>query len=170
MQTADGLFSADGLDHATRLLLEATEPPAGTGRILDLGCGWGPIATLLAVAAPRAETWAVDVVPQALDLTAANAARAGTTVRACRPDDVPAGLRFDAIWSNPPIRIGKTALRDLLRRWLDRLDADGVAHLVVGKHLGADSLHRWLDDEGYPTRRVASSRGFRVLDVGARLG
>lgn len=162
--TGSGVFSRDGLDHATALLLAESTPPS-TGRLLDLGCGWGPIACTVAAASPELEVWGVDVNERAVQLTAANAARFGVTVHAARPDDVPADLTFDAIWSNPPIRIGKQALHDLLLRWLPRLAPDGAARLVVGKNLGADSLQSWLTHAGWPTTRAASARGFRVLEV-----
>ena len=78
------------------------------------------------------------------------------------PDDV----RFAAIWSNPPIRVGKEALHELLLRWLPRLADGGEAQLVVGKNLGADSLQRWLADALPVTvERTASAKGFRVLRV-----
>jgi 16S rRNA G1207 methylase RsmC len=162
--TSAGVFSHDGLDHATAVLLAESAPPT-SGRLLDLGCGWGPIACTVAAASPDVEAWAVDVNERALELTALNAAAVGATVRTAGPDDVPADLTFEAIWSNPPIRIGKTALHDLLLHWLPRLSVDGSARLVVGKNLGADSLQRWLTDQGWPTERVASSRGFRVLEI-----
>jgi 16S rRNA G1207 methylase RsmC len=99
-------------------------------------------------------------------LTRENAAALGLTgVRAVTPDQVPEGLRFDELWSNPPIRIGKDALHSLLLTWLPRLVPGGRAVMVVGKNLGADSLQRWLDEQGYPTVRVASAKGFRVLET-----
>lgn len=162
--TSSGVFSRDGLDHATALLLAESEPPA-SGRLLDLGCGWGPIACTVAAACPDLEVWAVDVNERAVQLTATNAERLGVTVHSARPDEVPADLTFDAIWSNPPIRIGKLALHELMLRWLPRLTPGGSARLVVGKNLGADSLQGWLTGEGWPTARVASARGFRVLEV-----
>lgn len=160
--TADGVFSADGLDHATAILLEDSAPPT-SGRLLDLGCGWGPIACTVAAASPDVEVWAVDVNPDAVALTAQNAERLGVEVRAALPDDLPTDLAFDHLWSNPPIRIGKAALHELLLTWLPRLATDGEARMVVGKNLGADSLQRWLTEQGWPTDRVASARGFRVL-------
>ncbi len=163
--TASGVFSADHLDHATRVLLEHSEPPVGAPTLLDLGSGWGPIACLLALSAPEATVWAVDVNERARELTALNARRLGVTVHVAAPDEVPGTVRFDAIWSNPPIRIGKTALHDLLLTWLPRLAPDGEARLVAGKNLGADSLQRWLGEQGWPTERVASSKGFRVLST-----
>jgi 16S rRNA G1207 methylase RsmC len=161
MTTASGVFAREGLDKATKVLLRHADPPTGT--VLDLGCGWGAIAC--AVAAAGATAWAVDVNERALELTRLNAERHGVDVTACRPEDVPADVRFDAIWSNPPIRVGKEALHDLLLQWLPRLTDDGTARLVVGKNLGADSLQRWLTGQGWPTERVGSERGFRVLSV-----
>ncbi len=163
-ETSAGVFSHDGLDHATALLLAESAPPS-SGRLLDLGCGWGPIACSVAAASPDVEVWAIDVNERALALTTANAARLDATVRTSMPDDVPTDLSFDAIWSNPPIRIGKPALHDLLLRWLPRLTPDGTARLVVGKNLGADSLQRWLSDQGWAVERVTSSRGFRILQI-----
>ena len=160
--TSAGVFSHDGLDKATAVLLRSSTPPTG-GTILDLGCGWGPIAC--ALAGTGATVWATDTNERALELTALNASRLGVTVQTALPDDVPADLVFDEIWSNPPIRIGKEALHDLLLRWLPRLAPDGVARVVVGKNLGADSLQRWLGDQGWPTERTASEKGFRILEV-----
>jgi 16S rRNA (guanine1207-N2)-methyltransferase len=160
--TSAGVFSHDGLDKATAVLLRSSTPPTG-GTILDLGCGWGPIAC--ALASTGATVWATDTNQRALELTALNASHQGVTVRTALPDDVPVDLVLDEIWSNPPIRIGKQALHDLLLRWLPRLAPQGVARLVVGKNLGADSLQRWLDDQGWPTARVASDKGFRILEV-----
>ncbi len=171
LQTAGGVFSPDHVDHATRVLLDEVPPPPAVGDLLDLGCGWGPITLELALRSPHARVWAVDVNERARDLVRHNAAAAGATnVRAVQPDDVPDDVRFAALWSNPPIRVGKQALHELLLRWLPRLAPGGRAHLVVGKNLGADSLHRWLSDElagrAEVTRR-ASAKGFRVLEITA---
>jgi len=167
VETASGVFSAAHVDHATAVLLDEVPPPPSTGDLLDLGCGWGPIALTMAVLAPEARVWAVDVNERALDLVRRNAARLELPgVSAVTPDDVPDDVRFAAIWSNPPIRVGKEALHQLLMRWLPLLAPGGEAHLVVGKNLGADSLQRWLADAlGRPVERTASSRGFRVLTV-----
>ena len=161
---APGVFSGHRLDLGTSVLLRSVEPPA-TGHVLDLGCGVGTIAVGLAVASPGITVDAVDVNERAVELTALNAADhgVGDRVFACLPDVVPADVRFDEIWSNPPIRIGKLALHELLLTWLPRLRPGGTAYLVVGKNLGGDSLHRWLTDQGYPTERIASAKGFRVL-------
>ncbi len=165
--TADaGVFSGSAVDPGTRLLLLDGPPPPADGDLLDLGCGYGPIAVALARRSPKATVWAVDVNRRALALTTANAEAAGcTNVRVAAPEDVPADVRFTAIWSNPPIRIGKEALHELLLRWLPRLVPDGRAVLVVQKHLGADSLARWLGSVGHPTVRLGSRMGYRLLSV-----
>lgn len=110
--------------------------------------------------------WAVDVNERARDLTRGNAERNGVSnIRVVCPADVPLDMRFDALWSNPPIRIGKPALHELLAGWLARLTTEGTATLVVQRNLGADSLHRWLQANGWPTERLGSSKGFRLLHV-----
>ncbi len=169
VQTAGGVFSPGHVDLGTRVLLREVPDPPQTGDLLDLGCGWGPLALTMALLAPDARVWAVDVNERALDLVRGNARRLGlANVSAARPDDVPDDVRFAAIWSNPPIRVGKDALHDLLRRWLPRLAPGGEAWLVVGRNLGADPLHRWLADElAGSVDRAASAKGFRVLHVAA---
>ena len=172
LATANGVFAGDGLDRGTAVLLRTFSPPAGSPRILDLGCGYGPIALGLAVHVPGAQVDAVDVNDRALALCRDNAHALGVAdrVRALRPEQVEAGARYDAIWSNPPIRVGKEALHDLLLRWLPRLVPGGQARLVVSRNLGADTLQRWLVEQGYPCTRAASAKGFRVLVVDALPG
>ena len=173
--TAPGVFSSGQVDGGTQVLLREVPAPPDGGHLLDLGCGWGPLALTMASLAPGATVWAVDVNERAVDLTRRNAERLGLPgVRAVAPDDVPDDVAFAAIWSNPPVRVGKQALHDLLLRWLPRLDAGGSAYLVVQRNLGADSLQRWLAD-ALPARlgevRVArrgSAKGFRVLQVSRR--
>ncbi|MGH1563581.1 class I SAM-dependent methyltransferase [Mumia sp. DW29H23] len=165
--TAAGVFARDGLDKATAVLLRSFEPPDHARTVLDLGCGWGPIAVAVASEVPGATVHAVDTNTRARELTRVNAERAGVGDRVVvgAPDEVPASVVFDEIWSNPPIRIGKAALHELLLQWLPRLAPEGVARLVVGKNLGADSLQRWLTEQGWPTEKAASAKGFRVLLV-----
>ena len=167
--TAGGVFSPGHVDLGTRVLLDEVPGPPATGHVLDLGAGWGPVALTLGLEAPDATVWAVDVNERALDLVRRNAARVGlSNVNAALPDDVPDDVRFAAIWSNPPIRIGKAELHELLRRWLPRLEAGATAWLVVQKNLGADSLQRWLAEDlgdGWRVERTATAKGFRVLAV-----
>lgn len=166
LATDTGVFSADRVDPGTIALLKESGPPPATGDILDLGCGYGPIACAVAKRSPSARVWAVDVNERARQLAAANAKSChAPNVQVMPPQSVPAGLRFAAVYSNPPIRVGKEALHALLGTWLTRLDAGGVAWLVVNRHLGADTLAAWLSTQGFDVRRQASKSGYRVLRV-----
>lgn len=171
VEVAPGVFSPGRIDLGTQVLLREVPAPPPSGNLLDLGCGWGPLTLTLATESPDATVWAVDVSERALDLTRRNAERLGLrNVRTALPDAVPADVEFAAIWSNPPIRVGKDVLHDMLRHWLPRLapmssDADG-AWLVVQKNLGSDSLARWVGAElGLPVERTNSAKGYRVLRV-----
>ncbi len=167
---APGIFSPGGLDKGTAVLLREAPAPPSEGNLLDLGCGWGPVALTLGLLSPRASVYAVDVNERALALAEQNAAALGLAdFHATSPDGIPESVGFDAIWSNPPIRVGKAALHELLLRWLPRLRPGGSAYLVVQKNLGSDSLQRWLQDQlgeaGYAVSRLASDKGFRVIEV-----
>jgi 16S rRNA (guanine1207-N2)-methyltransferase len=164
LATDRGVFGYGQIDAGSKLLLLRAPAPPPQGILLDLGCGVGTLTIPLARRAPDAQVWAIDVNGRARDLCEANAtANKVANVRVASPDGVPDDVRFDCIWSNPPIRIGKPALHDLLASWLARLSPDGYAVLVVHKHLGGDSLQRWLIEQDFPTERLASSSGYRVL-------
>ena len=182
LHTDRGVFSPDKVDLGTRVLLESVPAPPAEGRLLDLGCGYGPISLTMAARAPDAQVLGVDVNARAVGLARRNAAEhdlGHARFAVVSPEgglaveqgdgDAPAAQDllgpFDAIWSNPPIRVGKNVLHSMLRIWLHRLTPTGVAHLVVQRHLGSDSLQKWLTDQGLPTERAASRAGFRVLAV-----
>ncbi|MGN7964888.1 MULTISPECIES: class I SAM-dependent methyltransferase [Microbacterium] len=169
LTTAGGVFSPDRLDAGTSVLLANMPPVPPGGNLLDLGSGWGPITLSMALAAPHAKVWAVDVNERALDLVRRNAAALGlTNVNASLPEDVPADVTFRTIRSNPPIRVGKNVLHDLLEKWIPRLDERSDAWLVVQRNLGADSLQRWIGSTfhpGFTVYRTATSKGYRVLKV-----
>jgi 16S rRNA (guanine1207-N2)-methyltransferase len=166
LTSGSGVFAHGRLDSGTAVLFRETEPPTAR-RYLDLGCGYGVIGLALATAVEGSVVRGVDVNERAVLLANENAASLGVADRfeASTPDDVPVEETYDEIWSNPPIRVGKQALHELLLTWLPRLEPGGRAVLVVGKNLGADSLQRWLGEQGRPTTRLASAKGFRVLEV-----
>jgi 16S rRNA (guanine1207-N2)-methyltransferase len=170
LTTANGVFAGGGVDRGTAVLLRTSAPPVGRPRVLDLGCGYGTIALAIALSCSGAVVDAVDVNERALTLCRENAEALGVAdrVRVLRPEAVDPDQRYDEIWSNPPIRIGKAPLHELLLTWLPRLEPTGSARLVVAKSLGADTLQRWLIDQGYPCERAAIDKGFRVLVVGSK--
>lgn len=168
LTTDRGVFSGDRVDHGTQLLLATTPPLGDATTLVDIGCGYGPVAISMALRAGAGSTvWAVDVNERARALCAANAEAngVGDRVRVVAPDEVPDDLAVDRIWSNPPIRIGKAAVHDLLGGWLGRLTGHGSAVLVVHRNLGSDSLARWLRDRGWVVDRLASRAGYRILEV-----
>lgn len=167
-----GVFSPTRVDPGTKLLLSEI-PELPDGPVLDLGCGYGPIAATLARRRPGQPLWAIDVSERARDLCEQNLtthAPPGTPFHVVAPDDVPDGIRFTTIVSNPPIRIGKPALHSMLERWFAKLTPSGEAWLVVNKNLGADSLARWMEDQGLDVDRVRSRSGYRILRVAWRRG
>ncbi len=165
--TDSGVFSPRRLDPGTRLLLDIAPPPPQACLLLDLGCGYGPLALVLAARSPGAQVFAIDVNQRALDLTRKNAERAGLANVTCAlPADEAVPASVDLIWSNPPIRIGKDALHQMLTRWLERLAPHAVAYLVVQRNLGSDSLADWLTRSGWIAERAAARAGYRVLKVG----
>jgi len=166
LQADRGVFGSRSVDLGTMVLLREAPAAPSTGEILDLGCGYGPIAVVLAMRSPAARVWAVDVNERAVELARENAATAkAANLTACRPDEVPGDIRFDAIYSNPPVRVGKAPLHELLLSWLARLKTGGAAYLVVQRNLGSDSLASWLAGQGFQVVRLKSKKGYRVIEV-----
>lgn len=169
VHTAAGIFSPAGVDKGTQILLDEAPTPPARGTMLDIGCGWGPITLTLALRSPQADVWGVDVNERAMDLARLNASDAGAqNVTVCSPEDVPADVGFDLIWSNPPIRVGKQVLHEILMTWLPRLNPGGEAYLVVQKNLGSDSLQKWLAANlpaDWTVDRYARKKEFRILRV-----
>lgn len=164
--TAGSTFSPEHMDTGTAILLEHFDNAPNSGNLLDLGCGWGPISLTLAKACPDATVWAVDVNQRALELTRMNAEKLGlSNVRTAQPSEVPDNIRFSGIWSNPPIRVGKQALHAMLEHWLNKLETDREAYLVVSKDLGADTLLKWLQHEfeNHESQRIDTAKGFRII-------
>ena len=169
VSTASGTFSPLRLDVGTSVLIDHLELAPRDGNILDLGCGWGPIALNLAKHSPKATIWAVDVNNRSLELTAENAKTVGlSNIKTATPESVPEDIKFSGIWSNPPIRIGKKELHELLLAWLPRLEKNASAYLVVQKNLGSDSLQKWLSEtlfDDYEVSRLTSVKTYRIIKV-----
>jgi 16S rRNA G1207 methylase RsmC len=173
LHTASGTFSPDHVDTGTQVLLAHLAKSPKAGNILDIGCGWGPITIALALTNPNATVWAIDVNERSLELTKQNVENLGlNNVRVCKPEQVPAGTKFSGIWSNPPIRVGKEELHNILKTWIPTLDVGAESYLVVQKNLGADSLLRWLQDtfaKNFVCVREDTAKQFRVLKITNRV-
>lgn len=181
VQVSNGVFSASRLDLGTSVLLKHAPELPKSGKFLDIGCGWGPISLAFGLESPEAEVFAIDVNERAVELTELNAKNAGLKhIHTSLVDDALKEENnskesntlefnnFDIIWSNPPIRVGKEILHDILLTWIPRLKVGGKAYLVVQKNLGSDSLITWLAEnlgESYSVEKYASSKGYRVIEV-----
>lgn len=172
VQVSNGVFSSSKLDLGTAVLLKHAPQPPENGRFFDIGCGWGAISLALGFESPNAQIYAVDVNERALELTNINAKNAGLNnihtylvEDALKEDEI---KDIDLIWSNPPIRVGKDVLHNILLTWLPRLKVGGAAYLVVQKNLGSDSLIPWLSKnlgEDFSVEKYASSKGYRIIEV-----
>jgi len=173
LESSSGTFSPRGIDNGTAVLLKYAPPLPQEGNFLDLGCGWGALSVILGLESPGAKVWGVDVNPRAISTAELNL-RKNSIVNAtiCLPSQVPETAAFDVIWSNPPIRIGKKQLHELLKKWLPRMKQNGSAWIVVAKKLGADSLETWLNNGGagsLSVERFANSRGYRLFRAERRM-
>ncbi|UQA81274.1 class I SAM-dependent methyltransferase [Gardnerella piotii] len=172
VQVSNGVFSSSKLDLGTAVLLKHAPQPPENGRFFDIGCGWGAISLALGFESPNAQIYAVDVNERALELTTINAKNAGlNNIHTYLVEDAlkeDSSKNIDLIWSNPPIRVGKDVLHNILLTWLPRLKVGGAAYLVVQKNLGSDSLIPWLSKnlgEDFSVEKYASSKGYRIIEV-----
>ena len=172
VQVSNGVFSSSKLDLGTAVLLKHAPQPPENGRFFDIGCGWGAISLALGFESPNAQIYAVDVNERALELTNINAKNAGlNNIHTYLVEDAlkeDSSKNIDLIWSNPPIRVGKDVLHNILLTWLPRLKVGGAAYLVVQKNLGSDSLIPWLSKnlgEDFSVEKYASSKGYRIIEV-----
>ena len=164
--TLEGVFSSKRVDSGSLTLLRNLPALPSTGRVLDLGCGYGAVGLAIAAQSPGLTIWATDEDDLALALCRLNASRLGlTNVRVARPDAVPADVKFDAICSNPPLHVRRDDLVSTLVWWLMRLRPDGAGYLVVHQKMGAESLAAKLNDRGHVTERIGSSSGYLVFRV-----
>ena len=167
-KSESGTFSVQKLDRGTEILLRSYEEFPVKGNVLDIGCGWGPISLAIAKHQPLTTVWALDVNQRSLRLTAENAKTNNLdNIRAVEAELIPSDLRFSGIWSNPPIRVGKSVLHGLMKSWLPRLEPGASAYLVVQKQLGAESFEKWLAQE-FPEMQVSrpdQDKGYRVIRV-----
>lgn len=172
VQVSNGVFSSSKLDLGTAVLLKHAPQPPENGRFFDIGCGWGAISLALGFESPNAQIYAVDINERALELTNINAKNAGlNNIHTYLVEDAlkeDSSKNIDLIWSNPPIRVGKDVLHNILLTWLPRLKVGGAAYLVVQKNLGSDSLIPWLSKnlgEDFSVEKYASSKGYRIIEV-----
>ena len=168
LTAASGTFSSTRLDSGTRVLLKESALFPDSGTVLDIGCGWGPISLAVATLRPETEVFGLDVNSRSLELAQANAAALKLkNFKAVRAEQIPDELLFDGIWSNPPIRVGKAVLHQLMQTWIPRLKPGASAMLVVQKQLGAESFQKWLSETftEFDVAKQSIDKGYRVIRV-----
>jgi 16S rRNA (guanine1207-N2)-methyltransferase len=168
VEAASGTFSSSKLDAGTAVLLKHHEHFPKDGNVLDIGCGWGPIGISIAAVEKNSRVFGIDINQRSIEQSNFNAAKLNLkNYSAMHSRELPDDLQFSAIWSNPPIRVGKKVLHELMETYIPRLEPGGKAMLVVQKNLGADSFQRWLGTR-FPqaeVSRVATDKGYRVISL-----
>ena len=160
--TDAGVFSRDGLDRGTEVLLNALPEPKG--RVLDLGCGWGAVGVALGKRWPGAEIVMTDVNARAVELARRNLSANGVTARVVQGDGFEAVEgRFDLIITNPPIRAGKAVIYGFFDQALERLAPGGELYIVIRKQQGAPSALKHLGQAGAQAEVVEREAGYWVI-------
>jgi 16S rRNA (guanine1207-N2)-methyltransferase len=167
--TDAGVFSKDGLDAATRLLLESCEGIAEGSRVLDLGCGWGPVGLVLKSVFPSIILTMTDVNTRALELSRKNLKRAhldGTVIQS----DGFATLdgEFDVILSNPPMAAGRETCYRMLSESYTHLATSGSLYVVARHQKGGAMLEKHLEGLAGSVETLAKGGGFRVYKATKR--
>ncbi len=162
--TDAGVFSRDGLDRGTEVLLEALEAMPPAGRVLDLGCGWGAVGTALGAKHPSLDIVMTDVNRRAADLARRNLLQNGVKARVVEGDGFEAveGL-FDAIVTNPPIRAGKAVVYRLFADARELLKPGGALYAVIRRQQGAPSALKYLRETYAGAEVIDRSSGYHVL-------
>ena len=161
--TDAGVFSRDGLDKGTEALLNALPVPM-EGRVLDLGCGWGPVGVALGKKYPALEIVMTDINQRAAELARRNLAANGVRAQVVQGDGFAAVEgSFDAILTNPPIRAGKAVIYALFREARARLNPGGALYIVIRKQQGAPSALKFLREVYDEAEVIDRSGGFHVI-------
>jgi len=164
--TDNGVFSKGELDEGTRIMLEAL--PEIRGRVLDLGCGWGPVGVILGKKYPDAEIVMADVNTRALELSEKNLRLNGVKNARTVQSDVYSGVEgaFDFIITNPPIRAGKQVIYSMFDGAKPRLTPGGSLIIVIRKQQGAPSAHRHLEEVYGEAEIIAKEKSYWVIRTG----
>lgn len=160
-----GVFSKTTVDFGSRLLIENFEASNPTGKMLDVGCGYGPIGLAFAKSYPEAQVDMIDVNDRALELSAENAANNGlTNVRVFESSvyDGVADRDYTDIISNPPIRAGKKIVHEILTGSFDRLETGGGLWIVIQKKQGGPSAAAKMEEVFGNVEVVAKDKGYFI--------
>ncbi len=161
-----GVFSRDGVDYGSRALIEHMEFPADA-KVLDIGCGYGPIGLVAARLAPQGHVKLIDINERAVELARLNAEANGISNVSFAQSDLYEAVRedsFDIILSNPPIRAGKAVVHQVFSEAFERLNPGGELWIVIQNKQGAPSARAKLEEifGEEEVAEVAKDKGFRI--------
>lgn len=164
-KTDAGVFSKKGVDYGSRHLIETLELPPGA-RVLDVGCGYGPMGLAAASVCPDGHVTMVDINERAVELARENARRNGiANVRVVQSDllEQVKAERFDVIITNPPIRAGKQVVHRIFTEAYECLNPGGSLWVVIQKKQGAPSAAAKLESLYAEVVEVSKDKGYRIL-------
>ena len=162
-KTDRGVFSKNGIDYGSRVLLENYQPE-GAKTLLDVGCGYGTLGLTLAKKFDLSVTM-VDVNSRALDLCRQNAIDNAVSNIEIELSNIYEAVseKYDAIISNPPIRAGKEVVHEILTGAFDYLNDGGHLTIVIQKKQGAPSAQRKMEEVFGNCQLVARDKGYFIL-------
>ena len=163
--TDAGVFSRDEVDPGSRLLVESVG--ALSGRVLDMGCGWGPVGLSIALKNPECTVLMADVNERAVQLSERNRRTNGVNNAHVIQSDAFESVEgeFDHILTNPPIRAGKAVIYGMFDESFRRLRAGGTLNIVIRKQHGAPSAIKYLQTMFEQVTTLEKDAGYWILEA-----
>ena len=164
----NGVFSKSKVDEGSLALLKVIIPLRLTGKILDLGCGYGPIGLTIAVTSPSARVDLADINERALALCEENAQLLGLGQRVtCLQSDIYTNVEgpYDSIVVNPPIRAGKRVTYKMYEGALQRLIDGGSLYVVIRKDQGAPTASRFIEGLFGNISLISRDKGYYIYQA-----
>lgn len=163
-ESDSGVFSKDGLDTGTRILLETLVKQGLSGKVLDYGCGIGPIGIILKKEFEDLEVEGFDINQRAVDLAIANAKLNAVDVNFYQSNQIQQDHYYDHIILNPPIRSGKQNIYAMFKDSFEHLNEGGRFWIVIRKSHGALSAIKELESYFTNVRIIHKDKGFFVIE------
>lgn len=163
--TDAGVFSKKGVDYGSKHLIETMEL-SENAKVLDVGCGYGPMGLSAAVMCPKGHVTMVDINERAVELSKENARRNGISNVTILQSDLleqVKDLKFDAVLTNPPIRAGKETVHRIFVDAYDCLVDGGSLWVVIQKKQGAPSAVKKMESLYSEVVEVSKDKGYRIL-------
>ena len=164
----NGVFSKDKIDEGSLAFLKVLVPLRLSGRILDLGCGYGPIGLTIAMTSPNARVDLADINSRAVALCERNAKKLGLSQRVtCLQSDIYEKIEgpYDSIVVNPPIRAGKVVTYAMYEGAMQNLIDGGSLFIVIRKAQGAESAARYIESIFGNIKLLDRAKGYHIYQA-----